>query len=104
MHKKQSLKSTCFRFSFSDAISEVQGEGPRRLSNLNNSWSYACLVYLPSKPPVQATLVGNLVKAGSENSSSASLGLTDCSQIDMLGVRHKIVNFGAEKSPVSPSL
>jgi hypothetical protein len=39
-------------------------------------------------------------------SSSASLGLTDFSQVDMLGVRYKSVHFGAEKSPgesVSPN-
>ena len=29
--------------------------------------------------------------------SSASHGLTDYSQVDMLGVRYKCVNFGAEK-------
>ena len=35
--------------------------------------------------------------------SSASLGLTDYSQVDMLGVRYKSVSVGAEKSPVSPN-
>jgi len=29
----------------------------------------------------------------------ASLGLTDYSQVDMLGLRYKLVNFGADKSP-----
>ena len=32
----------------------------------------------------------------------ASLGSTYYSQVDMLGVRYKSVNFGARKSPDSP--
>ena len=34
--------------------------------------------------------------------SSASLGFTDYSQVDVLGVRCTVVNFGAEASLVSP--
>ena len=34
---------------------------------------------------------------------SASLGLTDYSQVDMLDMRYKSVNFGARKSPGSPN-
>jgi hypothetical protein len=33
-----------------------------------------------------------------DSSSSASLGLRNYSQVDMLGLRYKPVNFGAEKS------
>ena len=35
---------------------------------------------------------------GRSTSSSASLGLTEYSQVDMLGLRYISVNFGAEKS------
>jgi len=34
--------------------------------------------------------------------SSASVGLTDSSQVDMLGLQYKSVNFGAEASPGAP--
>ena len=33
--------------------------------------------------------------------SSASLGLTDYSRLDMLALRYNSVNFGADKSPGS---
>jgi len=36
-------------------------------------------------------------------SSSASLGLTDYSQVDMRGVRYNSVNYGAGKSEGSPN-
>ena len=35
--------------------------------------------------------------------TSASLGSTDCSRVDMPGVRYRIVNCGAENSPGSPN-
>ena len=33
------------------------------------------------------------------HASPASLGFTDSSQVDMLGLRYQFVNFGAGKSP-----
>jgi hypothetical protein len=38
-----------------------------------------------------------------ERCSSASRGLTDYSQVDMLDVRYESVNFGAGTSPGSPN-
>ena len=35
-------------------------------------------------------------------SSPASVGFTDYSQVDILALRYKFINFGAEKSPGSP--
>ena len=36
--------------------------------------------------------------------SSASLGFTVSSQVDILGVWYKFVDVGKEKSPVSPTV
>ena len=44
-----------------------------------------------------------LPAAPARDTSSASHGFTDFSRIDMLGVQHNSVNFGAGKCPGSPN-
>ena len=43
------------------------------------------------------------VRQHASSRSSASLGLADSSEVAMLGVRYKSVNFGADNSPDSPN-
>ena len=52
------------------------------------------LEYEPSSEPLHIS-EGALIPV--------SLGLSDYSQVDRLGLRYKLVNFGAEMSPGSPN-